>query len=498
MYRALACLIVICLAGSLLPRTGHGESFDHFHENVLGTSLQLTIHADHAEIARRAEEVALAEIDRLESIFSRYQPDSELSKWQLQPINRANSVSTELAEVLSAADRFRTLTQGAFDVRAGEIIKFWKSQSASQQAIDDARANLAASLNQAPYQLEGTLVLRKDAHAISLDAIAKGYILDRVGETVLEDVVGVEGLLINIGGDIRKFGNQSMMLGITDPNNAGENNSPLAQWTARGDIAVATSGTYRRRIDVGTHKIHHLFDPRTALPISSNCSVSVIATDGMTADALATSMSVMAIDEAIELANSLPGVDCLIVNETGSFPSSGWPAPPVPTAFYKHETNTTNGLHVWFQLDRPSGSRYRRPYLAIWLEDKDGFPVKTAILWLQTEQPGPRWHRDLTRWYRNDRMRKVAEKTDLIKTLASATRGPGKYEAHFDGTDNAGKPLANGTYTLCLEAARENGTYKIIRQKITWGDEPIEKTELKGNVEIPQGAFQFVPVRKQG
>src|SRR6056297_2259913 len=62
------------------------------------------------------------------------------------------------------------------------------------------------------------------------------------------------------------------------------------------------------------------------------------------------------------------------------------------------------GLHVWFKLERPGGSNYRKPYVAVWLEDTDGFPVKTAVLWWQTEQPGPRWHRDLTRWYRNNRM----------------------------------------------------------------------------------------------
>lgn len=159
--------------------------------------------------------------------------------------------------------------------------------------------------------------------------------------------------------------------------------------------------------------------------------------------------------------------------------------------------STKPGLHVWFNLDRPDGSRYRRPYLAVWLEDSDGFPVKTATLWLQTEQPGPRWHRDLTRWYRNDRMRKIVEKTDLIDGISGATRGPGDYETHFDGTDNAGQSLPPGTYTLCLEAARENGTYKIILKRVELGSEPIERTELKGNIEIPQAAFEYRPFKQK-
>lgn len=167
-------------------------------------------------------------------------------------------------------------------------------------------------------------------------------------------------------------------------------------------------------------------------------------------------------------------------NTASSSQSNDTPSPP-------------SGLHVWFKLDRPSGSSYRRPYLAVWLEDSEGFPVKTATLWIQTEQPGPRWHRDLTRWYRNDRMRKIVEKTDLVDGISGATRGPGDYETHFDGTDNSGTPLPHGTYTLCLEAARENGTYKIIRTRVQLGESPIQRTELQGNIEIPQAAYAYVP-----
>lgn len=156
---------------------------------------------------------------------------------------------------------------------------------------------------------------------------------------------------------------------------------------------------------------------------------------------------------------------------------------------------TTEGLVVNFSLaPKKGGGRYRRPYVAVWLEDKEGFPVKTAALWLQTSAPGPRWHRDLTRWYRNDRVRKLAEKTDLIDAISGATRGPGDYSAHFDGTDNSGKALDSGKYTLCIEVAREHGTYQIIRETIEWGDKAIEKKALKPNVEISVANYSYVPV----
>jgi len=473
--------------------------YDTFHEHVLGTTLQLTIFADDAETATRAEAVALAEIDRLEMVFSEYRPDSEFARLQRSPTDKPHQVSVELAEVLAATERFRRLTSGAFDPRAGEIKRFWQqNHSLSAEAIDAKRRQLASSLAQTPYHLTANQVQRNDDHTLSLNAIAKGYILDQVGQNVLHQVNGVHGLIVNLGGDLRKFGSQAYSVGITNPRHPSENALPITSWETHREMALATSGTYRRHIETPYGKINHLFDPRTALPADANLSASVIAPNAMTADALATAMTVMDAQASLQLAASLDGVECLIVQSNGQVhQSTGWPTPPAKTWTVKKEDEAEPGLHVWFKLDRPGGGRYRRPYVAIWLEDKDGFPVKTALLWIQTEQPGPRWHRDLTRWYRNDRMRKLAEKTDLIKTMAGATRGPGEYETHFDGTDNAGKPLPEGTYTLCLEAARENGTYKIIRHRIEWNGKAIEKTKLDGNIEIPEAAFKFVPPAPQ-
>lgn len=157
------------------------------------------------------------------------------------------------------------------------------------------------------------------------------------------------------------------------------------------------------------------------------------------------------------------------------------------------EMKNKAGLHVDLSINRPPGGRYRRPYVAVWLEDQDGFPVKTAALWLQADQPGPRWHRDLTRWYRNDRMRKLVEDTDVIDAVSGPTRGPGDYSAYFDGTDNNGKLLPSGRYTLCIEVAREHGTYQLIKDTLELGDKPIRQKGLKGNLEVSAASYRFTP-----
>lgn len=105
---------------------------------------------------------------------------------------------------------------------------------------------------------------------------------------------------------------------------------------------------------------------------------------------------------------------------------------------------------------------------------------------MMTNNPGPRWHRDLRQWYENDRMRLLVEDANLISGvdgISGATRSPGKYKVAWDGNDNAGKPLDPGKYTLFVESAREHGRYQLTKGEIVLDGQPFKK-DLKGNAEI--------------
>lgn len=453
------------------------DEFNFRHENVLGTSMEISIVTDGAQSAEKVESLTLLEIDRLGSVFSSHDSASELSRWQRG--TKDTRVSQNLAEVLRQAEIWRSRSDGAFDVRASTI-----AQSSP------------TTLREAPYRVsKDNLVTRYDRQPITLDAIAKGYILDSVCIMVKEKFGNVSGFSINIGGDVRRFGTAPFRVGITDPLKPSENAPPLTVIETQGDTAVATSGGYRRGEIVDGRRQSHIIDPRTADPVVDVLSATVIAPKAIDADAAATAISVLGHEEGLALIESMPQYECLLVLSNHHIAtSSGWPTRQDDNEVNEEDDTTKSGLIVNFTLNRPSGSRYRRPYVAIWLEDSDGFPVKTALLWLQAEQPGPRWHRDLTRWYRNDRMRKVVEKTNMIGTISGATRGPGEYQARFDGTDNEGNKLENGKYTLCLEVAREHGTYQIIREQIALDGNPIAKKSLKSNIELSSVNIEYVPI----
>jgi hypothetical protein len=134
-------------------------------------------------------------------------------------------------------------------------------------------------------------------------------------------------------------------------------------------------------------------------------------------------------------------------------------------------------LALDIEIAQPGGGRSRRPYVAVWMEDSEGQSVRTLALWANTGR-GRRWLPDLRRFMRGQR----AAGGDLA-TASSATRIPGRYSLAWDGRDDAGRPVEQGHYHLCVEAAREHGSYQLIREPYSFASRPF-KVALPGNPEI--------------
>ncbi|MEM7316080.1 MAG: DUF2271 domain-containing protein [Planctomycetota bacterium] len=500
--RSLSITTLVSAVLVTLPGTVTGESFVFHHENILGTSLELKLTAKDEATAKKAESGALAEIERLSKILSSYDQESELQKWLNGP-NKTPRTSPELRAVLKRAEFWRAKTAGAFDVRAGVLTDLWEAaQKAEKQPDPQQLARETSKLSNAPYRINDDGSAELQTNSINLNALAKGFIIDKVVGLVAALDDSIENVTVNIGGDLRKIGNEPLKIGIADPANDAEGATPIHELDLAGATSLATSGGYRRFYKVRDVKFSHIIDPRSGQPVDHVASASVMAPNAMDADAAATAVQVLGPEAGLKLIETLPGFECLVVGKDGKLSfSKGWPQSDKPQKLASTKSvqtsdagKTFSGLRLSFRLNRPKSRKsYRRPYVAIWLEDTDGYPVRTALLWLQTDQPGPRWHRDLSRWFRNDRMRKLAENSNLIGTISSATRGPGEYTAIFDGTDNSGSPLESGSYRLCIEAAREHGTYQIIRKPIELSNKAIANQSLEGNVEIGEVRYSYVP-----
>jgi thiamine biosynthesis lipoprotein ApbE len=508
---------------SLCASAGAARDYSFFHENVLGTSLELCVRAESPQVAGAAEERTLTEIDRLSAIFSGYDPNSEFSRWQAT-LRSPTRVSSELFEVLQSAERWIDASGGAFDPRVEALTRLWARCARPDRVpqaheVEEAKAMMAAPA----WRLDPTArtAERLSTCPLSLNGIAKGYIVERACEAALGENSGVSGVLLNVGGDLRTRGELLRTIGIAFPWADSESSESFTSIEVK-DRSVATSGSSQRGIRIGGRWYSHIFDPRSGLPVERIASATVVARNASDADALAKVCSVLAPEESLRLVRLLSDVHVLILERDGRVTrSDGWarlerprpvwlaaandaktppaaakadelkkPGRPAPAAA---PWNKELELVVNFEINRPDAEqgRYRRPYVAVWVEDKDGHAVRTLVLWVSMGGSGPfQWLPDLKRWYQTDQERKRTDKQELVFTMSRPTRQPGRYKAIWDGKDNHGKQLAGGEYTITIEAAREHGTYQSIRKQVTVAGKPFVE-ELKGNVEIKSASIEY-------
>jgi FAD:protein FMN transferase len=478
------------------------ENYFFFHENVLGTSLDLRIAADTERSADQAEEAVLTEIERLRKVLSSYDPKSELREW-LKTENLPVALSADLTRVMLLSDQFRERTQGAFNPTVAAATELWfECEKKNRLPLKDELLKAASYHRKSAWQFDpiNRFVQRHGQFPVNLDALAKGYIVDRACEFAMLQP-GILGVLVNIGGDLRCQGQIDHAIAITDPFQPAENVKPLTTIALR-NRAIATSGNYQRGFDIDGNHYSHIIDPRSAMPVKKIVSASVLATEAVTADALATAMNVLDVEQSMSLCGGKDCIECMLVLENGDVVySSGWPVPSraseklvaAPSAGAKDDPlwKDQSKLTIDFEINRAGNDgRYRRPYVAVWVEDSDGFPVRTLTLWLQTSPPGPRWHRDLRKWYKNDTMRKLVDGKNLIDSISAATKPPGKYKVVWDGKDDHGQLVKQGKYTLLIEAAREHGTYQIMKKELDFSNKPFAE-KLEGNVEIKEASLEY-------
>lgn len=274
-----------------------------------------------------------AELESVNASMSTYRPGSEISR-----INNSYSVdepvvlSPGFSEVLQAALDVGARSGGAYDVTVGPLVDLWGFGAGSDDdwGVPSSRQVEAALARVGQSALEwdaarGALVRRSPVH-LDFSSIAKGYGVDRVAE-VLESA-GVVDYLVEVGGEMRVSGvsprGDAWRIAIESPM-AGQRG--VAEALELTDIAIATSGDYRNYVEVGGQRYSHTLDPRTGYPVTHNLvSVTVLHERCMMADAWATALGVVGLEEALRLATEHDLAVYLITRDGDDLKSQSSPA----------------------------------------------------------------------------------------------------------------------------------------------------------------------------
>ena len=278
---------------------------------AMGTLVSVVAVHPSGTRAEEAIEAAFAEMDRLIGILSRHDSASPLA--HLNRTGQLNDTPPELAHVVGQALRYHRLSGGAFDVTVKPLVDLF--ETATRAPTPAERAEVGELVGAENVEMSRRRIgLKRSGMGITLDGIAKGYIVDRMSEALIRQ--GVFSFLVNAGGDIRASGHREdgrpWTVAVRDPSRP----DAFSDVVSLTDGAVATSGNYEKGYE-------HIFG--TDRNGSSQRSVCVTAQSAMAADALATALFVMEPAAGRRLARSTPRCEYFVVDGRGSSASSpGW------------------------------------------------------------------------------------------------------------------------------------------------------------------------------
>lgn len=491
---------VLLLVGSSfsVPSSTYHERFNWYtaqYENVLGTSMDVSVKSSNEAVAEQATAVMIAEIKRLSDILSIYESTSEISKWK-KTLGIPVKVSSELMEVLQLFDYWHQQTGGAIQAGYEAIGNVWKNAANLKQMPNQSDiTNAVIKAQQQHWTLDpvkGTATHLTDVPLV-LNTFTKSFIIQKAVEAA-KKLTGVQSVSLNIGGDVVVSGADAITLPLTDPFHAGGNEVSLTSLSV-SNKAVATSGNYRRGVSILGKWYSHIIDPRTGWPADNIASATVVARDAVIAGALATAFTILTPDESKQLATRYPGIEYLLVDKSGkTFTSENWSAhlPDVKNTLAEKSQVANQGwnkghqLQIDLEIARISEQFVHRPFVAVWVQDANQKPVKLLSIWFNK----PKWLRDLREFYKNYGAN-FSPGAMAMSAAAGATRSAGKYTLVWDGKDEAGNYVPAGTYTIQIEAAREHGTYQIMSGNIECGKKAAAIT-IPGNVEIAAANVSYV------
>ncbi|MCI0380436.1 MAG: FAD:protein FMN transferase [Gemmataceae bacterium] len=290
-----------------------------FSEPHMGTLFKIILYAPSEAAAKKAAQAAFARIAELDRIMSDYKADSELMQLCKKAGGAAVPVSVELFEVLRVGAEISKLSDGAFDISIGPVVRLWRKARRTGELPSKEEIHKALGLvdyKKIELNPEGrTVRLLLVGMLLDLGGIAKGYAADAALEMLSKH--GVTRALIAAGGDIAVSdappdanGWRIAIAPLRDPTGPSSYNVLLR------NAAVSTSGDTHQFVEIDGKRYSHVVDPKTGLGLVGRCSVSVIAPTGVRADALDTAACVMGPEKGMRMLEKEKDVAALFVLET--------------------------------------------------------------------------------------------------------------------------------------------------------------------------------------
>jgi thiamine biosynthesis lipoprotein len=286
-------------------------------EAIMGTSIEVELHAASRADAEGAIAAVMAEMHRIDATMSPHKADSELSRVNAGAAAGPVEVSEGMFGLLSRALAFSKLSGGAFDITfasAGNLYDYRAGVAPDPSALADAlplidwrHVRLDAPTRTVRFARQGV--------RIDLGGFAKGHAVDNAVAILRR--LGIAHAMVAAGGDSHVMGSRGdrpWTVAIRDP----RNQDAVVALLPLEDVSISTSGDYERFFERDGVRCHHLLDPRTGRSPSAVRSVTIIADDGLTTEAFSKTVFVLGVEQGLRFVEAHAGIDAVIVDAQGA------------------------------------------------------------------------------------------------------------------------------------------------------------------------------------
>lgn len=288
-----------------------------FSGDVFGTTYTIKVVGPRFRVTESIQDRIMGRFRELDSVFSTYRQDSDISKFNAS--QEGGDIGRDFSTVFLTSRAIYQKTNGAFDPSVKRLVELWhfgasdrldRHHFPSQDELHDSLRYVGLDL----FSLQGQYLSKQFSESmLDFSAIAKGYAVDAVAH--LLEGLQLYRYFVEIGGEVRVRGERldgkPWVIGVEKPQfnqlppEAGTLIRPLGN-------SVATSGVYRQWFNYEGKRLSHIIDPRTGYPTTSQVvSATVIYQDCLVADALATALVVMDVEEGMAVIESIDGAEAL-------------------------------------------------------------------------------------------------------------------------------------------------------------------------------------------
>jgi thiamine biosynthesis lipoprotein len=299
-----------------LPGAG-GAGWYRREEAIMGTSIEVELHAASRADAEAAIAAVMAEMHRIDATMSPHKADSELSRVNAGAADGPVEVSAGMFALLARALAFSKLSGGAFDITfasAGHLYDYRAGVAPDEAALAAVRPLIDwrhVLLDPAAR----TVRFARRGVRIDLGGFAKGHAVDNA--ILILRRLGIAHAMVAAGGDSHVMGSRGerpWTVAVRDP----RREDAVVAVLPLEDVSISTSGDYERFFERDGVRCHHLLDPRTGRSPSAVRSVTVIADDGLTTEAFSKTVFVLGIEQGLRFVEAHAGVDAVIVDAQGA------------------------------------------------------------------------------------------------------------------------------------------------------------------------------------